>query len=86
MINPFITMGGKTLRLTVTLQAGHSAMIYTERGRKSVRVDGTEAFVFHRDSEFFSLPTGESLIIVSAERGAEYLTGELQFRERFLSI
>lgn len=83
---PFISLGEKTLSLSLSLLDGKTAVINTERGRKSVTYDGDPVTVFRRDSEFFALPTGNSVICVGAESGGGYLSAEIEFREKFLSI
>ncbi len=81
VVNPGIRLGEKFVKLNAELLSGDEVIIDTRPGMKRVLINGERVFTFDRDSEFFSLPMGESRLSVTADSGGEFMDAEVEFHE-----
>ncbi len=79
VVYPTISCGGEFVKCNVTLSDGDMLVIDTRERMKNIYINGERFFSFDRDSVFFSLPSGESEVLVSAEEGEKFIDAELEF-------
>lgn len=79
VVNPGVSMGGKSVRCPLTLADGDELVIDTRPGQKNILKNGVRCFAFTPDSVFFSLPAGTSVVSVTCDSGGEYVDAEISF-------
>ena len=79
VVSPVITAGEKFIRCPLTLADGDEMEIDTRPRRKTITVNGERVFVFERDSTFFQLPPGTTVVTVGAAEGEDYLKARIAF-------
>lgn len=79
VVSPGIKCGEKFIKTSLTLSDGDVLEIDTRPKMKNVTLNGERTFAFDRDSEFFSLPSGESVLSITADSGAEFIEAEVIF-------
>ena len=79
VVSPVITAGEKFIRCPLTLADGDEMEIDTRPRRKTITVNGERVFVFERDSTFFQLPPGSTVVTVGAAEGEDYLKARIAF-------
>lgn len=83
VVEPYLHFSGKRVTVKAEVKRGDLIEISTVAGNKFVRVNGQDV-PFARESNFFSLPLGRSLLIVGAQSGSVHLSGEISCRFRYL--
>ncbi len=83
---PGIKYGSQYVRCPTTLKNGSTLVIDTRERNKKITIGGTKYYGFDSGSTFFSLPTGNSKVTVTANSGLEYVDASVSFTPLYLGI
>ncbi len=86
VVNPGIHLGERFVETKLTLADGDVLVIDTRRGMKNIYLNGKRCFTFGRDSTFFTLPSGESVVNITADSGGEYIDAEIEYTPLFYGV
>ncbi len=86
VINPTVRCGEKFVRCNTALADGEQLIIDTRSRMKNIYLNGERFFSFDRDSEFFSLPAGDSDFSVTADSGGEFIVAEVEFTPIYYGV
>ena len=86
VVAPRVSVGTQRIRCPVTLSAGEELVISTMPRAKTIEIDGVRSLRFDRDSVFFALPAGESVVSTAADAGEEYMAAEISFTPLYYGI
>ncbi len=86
VVNPTVRCGEKFVKCNTVLADGDLLVIDTRARMKNIYLNGERFFLFDRDSEFFSLPAGDSDFSVTADSGGEFIVAEVEFTPVYYGV
>lgn len=86
VVNPVISCGDLYIKCPITLNDGDELVIDTRPKMKNIYKNGERFFTFDKNSTFFTLPAGESVLSVTCDSGGEYIDAEIEFTALYLGI
>ena len=81
--DPLIRNMGRVVTVPGVLHRGERLLLSTEPGQRRVEKNGEPFYGFDRQSEFFTLPCGLSLVTAAAAAGMTDLDGRITFRPKY---
>lgn len=88
-VNPCIAPEGEDgvhIRILTTLHAGDVLTVSTVPGQKAIYKNGERCMLFDRDSSFFPLPVGRSVMVLSADTIDGTLSASAAYRLRYFGV
>ena len=86
VVNPVISCGDLYIKCPITLNDGDELVIDTRPKMKNIYKNGERFFTFDKNSTFFTLPAGESVMSVKCDSGGEYIDAVIEFTALYLGI
>ena len=86
VVNPFVRNEGREVRILDTMREGDVYEICTIPGAKRLSKNGVNVFNFDRKSEFFTLATGTSSVVIGADFGSDAITSSIVYNVKYLGI
>ncbi|MBP3379154.1 MAG: phage tail family protein [Clostridia bacterium] len=86
VVSPTVSLGEKFIRCPFILEDGDVLAIDTRPAMKNIYLNGERCFIFDRNSTFFTLPSGESVVNITAESGGEYIDARVEYAPLYFGV